>query len=111
MSENVTSITDHGDSEAPEEAQDGGVEAPEHKGEGETALTRSEALRKAYGAATARLREEHREEFERLQVEEAKRLGFDYKPKPTPEQKAEEDLRALLTQFPGLRDKIAPASK
>lgn len=76
--------------------------------EDESTTDRSNALRKAYGAATARLREGHREEFDRLYVEEAKKLGVDYKPKPTAEQKAEEQLRALLAEHPGLRSKIAP---
>lgn len=91
------------------EAQNATEKAQEQTGEGDTPLTRQQALTKAYGAATARLREEHRDEFEKFYVEEAKALGVDYKPKPTPEQKAEEEMKALLQQFPHLREKIAPA--
>lgn len=68
---------------------------------------RSKALRKAYGNATTRLREEHRDEFDRIYTEEARALGVDYQPKPTAEQKAEAELQVLLQQYPHLRDKIA----
>lgn len=68
---------------------------------------RSEALKKAYRSATSLLREEKRDRFEELYVQEAKALGVEYTPRQTPEQKAEAELEALLTQFPHLRDKVA----
>jgi hypothetical protein len=67
---------------------------------------RGTLLRKAYGAATTALREKHRDEFEALYVEEAQKLGVDYKPKPTAEQKAEQELRDLLEKFPHLRETL-----
>lgn len=79
-------------------------------GEGTTSLTRQQALNKAYSAASARLREEHRKQFDALYVEEAAKLGVEYKPKPTEEEKAEQQLRELLAQHPNLRSKIAPAT-
>jgi len=71
---------------------------------------RANALRKAYGQATARLRGEHREEFDQFYAEAAKELGVDYKPRPTAEQKAEETFEALLEEYPHLRDKIAESA-
>jgi len=70
---------------------------------------RAGLLRKAYGAATTRLREQYRSEFDALYSQEAEALGVDYKPRPTPEQKAEQDLAELLAKFPHLRDKVTTA--
>lgn len=67
---------------------------------------RSTKLRKAYGNATARLRESYREEFDALYAEEAETLGVDYTPRLTPEAKAERDLRALLEEYPHLAAKV-----
>lgn len=67
---------------------------------------RSSALRKAYGNATTRLREEHRAEFDALYSQEAEALGVDYTPKPTPEQKAAAEIDDLLERFPTLRDRF-----
>jgi hypothetical protein len=44
---------------------------------------RQAAHRKAYGAASKRLREAHRAEFNAFMAEESKTLGFEWKPKPT----------------------------
>lgn len=68
---------------------------------------RSNKLRQAYGTATARLREAHREEFDDYYEDEAKSLGVDYKRRLNPEQKAEADLLALLEKYPHLREKVA----
>ena len=62
--------------------------------------------RKAYGAATARLREAHRDEFNTFMQEEAKTLGIDWKPKPTDAQKAKAQLDALLAEHPELRSEF-----
>lgn len=72
---------------------------------------RAEALRKAYSAATKRLREENRDTFTKLYIEEAKKLGVDYKPKPTEEEKAEAQLAEILAAHPHLRDKVAGAGE
>lgn len=67
---------------------------------------RSQKLRQAYGQATTRLRETHREEFDSLYAQEAQALGVDYTPRLSPEQKAEQQLRALLEENPWLADKV-----
>lgn len=67
---------------------------------------RGKLLRKAYGEATAALRESNREEFDRLYAEKAKALGVDYTPKPTAEQKAEQQLKELLAAHPHLAEKV-----
>lgn len=61
-------------------------------------------LNKAYGAATAKLRDAHRDEFNRLYQAEAAELGVEWKPKLTPEQKAKNDLDAILAEYPHLAD-------
>lgn len=86
--------------EAPVEAQSEGTEA-------DTQSERSTLLRQAYGAATARLREGHREEFDQFYAEEAQKRGVDYTPRLTPEQKAEQEFLRLLEQHPHLREKAA----
>lgn len=68
---------------------------------------RATLLRKAYGAATTRLREQYRTEFDALYSQEAEALGVDYKPRPTPEQQAEQQLAELFEKFPHLREKVA----
>lgn len=60
--------------------------------------------RQAYGKAQARLREAHRPEFNEYMAEEAKALGIDWSPKPTEEQKAAQQLHALLAAHPHLRE-------
>lgn len=67
---------------------------------------KSSGLRKAYGAATKRLREAHRDEFNQFMQAEAKTLGIEWSPKPTDEQKAATQLAALLADYPGLREQM-----
>lgn len=67
---------------------------------------RSQKLRSAYTQANTALRESHREEFERLYQQKAQALGVDYKPRPTAEQKAEEQMAALLNEYPHLREQF-----
>lgn len=62
--------------------------------------------RRAYGLAMTRLREAHREEFNTFMAEEAEKLGVEWKPKPTEEQKAKAQLDAILASHPGLREQI-----
>lgn len=71
---------------------------------------RTVGLREAYSEAQATLREKYRSEFEDLYVAAAKKRGIDYKPKPTPEQKAKQELEDLLRQFPHLRDEVVAPS-
>jgi hypothetical protein len=63
-------------------------------------------LRQAYGQATTKLREAHREEFQRYYKESAEALGVEYKPRLSKEERAERDLDALLKEFPHLRSKF-----
>lgn len=63
---------------------------------------RAGLLRKAYSNASTRLREENRGRFEALQVEEAQKLGIDYKPKPSKDQRALAEIQRLLAENPGL---------
>lgn len=77
---------------------------------GSTEVVKSDAekkLRKAYGAATTRLREAHRDEFNRYQTEEAKKLGVEWKPRPSKSEQAAAQLEALLESNPELIDKFA----
>jgi hypothetical protein len=67
---------------------------------------RNALLKQAYSTSTSRLREENRAEFDRLYIEEAAKLGVVYTPKPSPEQKAKQDLEDLLAKFPHLRDQL-----
>jgi hypothetical protein len=62
---------------------------------------------KAYSAATARLREAHRTEFDTYLTEEMGKFGLVYKPKPTEAQKAEAEIRRLLAAHPELRNLFA----
>lgn len=70
------------------------------------ARERQRKLRQAYSTATTRLREQYRTEFDDLYSQEAEALGVDYTPRPTAEQKAEQELTALLEQFPHLAEKV-----
>lgn len=67
---------------------------------------KSALIRKAYSAATAKVRDAHRDEFNAFMVEEAKALGVDWKPKPTEEEKAKAQLDALLAEHPHLREQM-----
>lgn len=69
--------------------------------------TDAEKRRAAYTAGERRLREAHREEFLGLVKQEAERLGVEYVPRKTEEEKAEEALNALLSAHPGLAAKVA----
>jgi hypothetical protein len=78
-----------------------GSEAPE----GETPEQKSErdaAIRKAYGTATAELRNAHREEFNDLMAAHAKEAGYEWKPRPSAEDKAREQYEKLIAEFPNL---------
>lgn len=69
---------------------------------------RSNKLRQAYSAATTRLREEHRDEFDTLYSQEAQDRGVDYTPRLSPEQKAAQEMAELLEKFPSLREQFTP---
>lgn len=67
---------------------------------------RDKALKRAYQAATSRLRTEHREDFHRLYAEEATKRGVEWTPPKTAEEKAADELRELLSRFPHLAEQV-----
>jgi hypothetical protein len=64
--------------------------------------TKDALLKEAYQAATRRLRDEQRAEFNRIYAEEASTRGVEWKPKPTAEEKAAQQMADLLAKFPHL---------
>jgi hypothetical protein len=71
-------------------------------------LTPTQLLAGARTAAIAALLEKHRSDFNELMEAEAKKRGVTWKRKPTPEEKREAALRALLAEDPGLLDRVRP---
>jgi len=67
---------------------------------------RKRLLRKAYSEATQELRVAHRADFDRLYGERAAALGVEWQPRPTAEQKAEQEFEALVEQYPYLLDRV-----
>ena len=63
-------------------------------------------LRQAYGQATQALRDNHRDEFEKLYTEAARALGIERAPRLTAEQKAEQEFDGLLRMYPHLRERV-----
>lgn len=72
----------------------------------ETTVDKAGAQRRAYGAATATLREKHREEFNTLMKAECAALGVEWSPRPTEAEKAKQALDALLAAHPELREQV-----
>ena len=66
----------------------------------------STMLRKAYTAATQRVREAHRDEFNKYMAEEAKTLGIDWQPRLSTEERALVDVKAILDEHPDLAVKV-----
>jgi hypothetical protein len=67
---------------------------------------RTVGLRAAYGAATQRLRRNHREEFHALYAKEAKDRGLEWSPRLNEEERALKELRALVAAHPFLMDRL-----
>lgn len=72
-----------------------------------TSQDRDKRLQKAYTSATQQLRDNHRDEFNDLYSKYAEEQGVEWKPRLTPEQKAEAEYDRLLEQYPHLRDRGA----
>ena len=72
---------------------------------------RDNLMRKAYTDATAQLREKYKEEFLLLQQSAAQKLGLDWKPRKTKEQKDRETVTKLLAENPALREELLAAAK
>lgn len=73
--------------------------------------TEQEKQKAAYVNATRRLREDHRENFNKLRIEEADKLGVKWTPKPTEEEKAAEQLARLIETYPHLADELRKGSQ
>lgn len=69
--------------------------------------TREAKMRQAYGRASSRLRDAHREEFNDLMAEESRKIDLDWKPRPTEEDKARQRVAAILEKHPELREELA----
>lgn len=69
----------------------------------ENAPKAEDALRReAYGAANTRLREENKNRFRALVQEEAAKRGVTYEFRKTAEERAREQMQALLAEHPNL---------
>lgn len=75
----------------------------------QTQDTTTDPKRAAYSAATTRLRNDHREEFNRLVKEEMAARDIEWEPRPTEEDKASTQIEALLEKYPDLRAKFSNA--
>lgn len=71
---------------------------------------KSNELLKARHAAVDTLIAKHREEFDRLYVQEAQARGVTYEPPLTEAQKAKQTLEALLSKHPELAEEIRKQS-
>lgn len=74
----------------------------------EDGMTDNQKLRKAYGAAGTRLREAHREEFNKYQQEEAAKLGVEWTPRPSGVDRARAEMERILEENPEL---VGPLTK
>ena len=63
-------------------------------------------MQKARSAALARIREENRDRYNEILVEEAKALGIDWKPRPSAKDRARQKLQQLLAENPELKDEL-----
>lgn len=68
---------------------------------------RDAKLRQAYSLASQELRQTHQQEFNDLRVKHSKALGVDWTPRPTKDEKAEQELERLLAENPALVDRLA----
>ena len=69
--------------------------------------TKDKLLSQAYTAAQARLREEHKKRFNELYADEAKKRGIEWSPRKSKEEQALDQITDLLSQFPGVAEKLA----
>lgn len=68
--------------------------------------TDANKLRKAYGTATQMLRDKHRDDFNALYSKEAAKLGVEWKPRATGEEKAAKQLMSILGEYPALAETL-----
>ena len=68
---------------------------------------RTKAINKAYGVATKQLKEAHLDEFRALQKAALAEVGItDWEPTPTAEEKAREQVAALLRDNPSVKEEL-----
>lgn len=67
-----------------------------------------DALSRARSAAMSKLRESHRDEYQRTITALMKEAGHDWKPRPTALEKAQKQLEELLASHPELAVKVVP---
>ena len=60
----------------------------------------------ARSAAASRLREAHRAEHDGYLVEEMQARGIDWKPQPTPEEKAKAEVEKIYAEYPHLKESL-----
>lgn len=82
------------------------VVAEEHLPEGVKELTKEQRLSRARNAATSMLLDKYRNEFNATMQREAASLGIDWTPRKSEEEKALEEIEALLAKHSGLRDTL-----
>ena len=71
---------------------------------------RDKALRESYNAAMTRLKNDHLDEFNKLRAEEALQRGVEWAPKKSKEDRAAEQIEALLAEHPTLRKRLVTTS-
>jgi transcription initiation factor TFIID subunit TAF12 len=69
-------------------------------------MTETDPKRAAYSAATTRLRDQHRDDFNILLREEMARRNVEWAPRPTDQQKAERQVNDLFEKYPELKVKF-----
>jgi len=63
-------------------------------------------MAQARSASLSRLREENRDRYNAILVEEASKRGITWKPKPSKKEQAKAKIEALLAENPELRDEL-----
>ena len=74
--------------------------------EQETTKTKDDEKARAAARSTAasRLRDAHRSEYDQILQEEMSARGIDWTPRPSKEEKARQQVKNLLAEYPGLLD-------
>ena len=75
----------------------------------ETETDTKALTRKAYGAATQALRDNHRDEFNSLMKQKAADLGIEWEPRKTPEEKAVDEVNRILSEHPSVAERLRKA--
>ena len=68
---------------------------------------RDAKLRQAYSLAAQELRTNHQKEFNDLRVKHSAALGVEWTPRPSKDERAEQELDRLLAENPALVERLA----